>query len=100
MKNKDNIYNKLNIEIISIDELKEYENNVKLHPKEQIEQIKKSISNFNMIDPIGIDEDNVIIEGHGRLEACKELGYKEVPCIRLTHLNEEQKTLIDLYIIN
>lgn len=91
MKNKDNIYNKLNIEIISIDELKEYENNVKLHPKEQIEQIKKSISNFNMIDPIGIDEDNVIIEGHGRLEACKELGYKEVPCIRLTHLNEEQK---------
>lgn len=91
MKNKDNIYNKLNIEIISVDELKEYENNVKLHPKEQIEQIKKSISNFNMIDPIGIDENNVIIEGHGRLEACKELGYKEVPCIRLTHLNEEQK---------
>ena len=91
MINKDNIYNKLNIEIISVDELKEYENNVKLHPKEQIEQIKKSISNFNMIDPIGIDEDNVIIEGHGRLEACKELGYKEVPCIRLTHLNEEQK---------
>lgn len=55
-----------------------YENNVKLHPKEQIEQIKKSIVDFGNNDPIAVDENNVIIEGHGRYEALKELGYEEI----------------------
>jgi ParB-like chromosome segregation protein Spo0J len=36
-----------------------------------------------MNDPIGIwGKDNLIVEGHGRLQACKELGMKEVPVIR------------------
>lgn len=68
-----------------------YENNVKQHPKEQIEQIKKSILEFGNNDPIAIDENNIIIEGHGRLEALKELGYQEVECIIISGLNEEQK---------
>ena len=76
---------------INIEEITPYENNAKLHPKEQIEQIKKSILEFGNNDPIAIDEDNVIIEGHGRYEALKQLGYKEVECIRLSHLSEEQK---------
>lgn len=76
---------------INIEDIKPYENNAKLHPKEQIEQIKKSIQEFGNNDPIAIDEENVIIEGHGRYEALKQLGYKEVECIRLSHLTEEQK---------
>lgn len=68
-----------------------YENNVKLHPKEQIEQIKKSIVDFGNNDPIAVDENNVIIEGHGRFEALKELGYEEAECIVLTGLTEDQK---------
>lgn len=68
-----------------------YENNVKLHPKEQIEQIKKSIVDFGNNDPIAVDENNVIIEGHGRYEALKELGYEEAECIVLTGLTEDQK---------
>lgn len=83
---------KLEIEYMSIGELKPYENNAKLHPKEQVEQIKNSISQFGMNDPIAISsKDNIIIEGHGRLLACKELGMKSVPVIRLDHLNEEQR---------
>jgi len=39
----------------------------------------------------GIDENNVIIEGHGRYEALRQLGYKEVECVRLTNLTEQQK---------
>ena len=68
-----------------------YENNVKLHPKQQIEQIKKSIVDFGNNDPIAVDENNVIIEGHGRFEALKELGYEEAECIVLTGLTEDQK---------
>lgn len=83
--------NELKIEYIPIDELKEYENNAKLHPQEQIEQIKNSIKEFGMNDPIGIWKDNIIIEGHGRLMACKELGMTEVPIIRLDDLTDDQR---------
>ena len=82
---------KLKIEYIPIDDIKTYENNAKLHPAEQIEQIKKSIQEFGFNDPIAIDENNVIIEGHGRYIACKELGINEVPIIRLNELDEEHK---------
>lgn len=81
----------MKIEKISIEKIKPYENNAKLHPPEQIEQIKKSIIEFGNNDPIAIDENNVIIEGHGRYFALKELQFKEVEVIRLLHLNEEQK---------
>ena len=82
---------KMKIEYIPITELVEYENNAKIHTDEQIEQIKESIVEFGMNDPIGIWKDNVVIEGHGRLIACKELGYAEVPVIRLDHLSDEQR---------
>ena len=81
---------KLKIEYVDIESIKPYKNNAKLHPKEQIEQIKKSIEQFGMDDPIGIWKDE-IVEGHGRLEACKELGFKEVPIIRLDHLTDEER---------
>ena len=81
----------MKIEKVKIKEIKLYENNAKIHPEWQVEQIKNSIIEFGFNDPIAIDENNVIIEGHGRLTALKELGYKEVECIRLEHLTEEQK---------
>lgn len=76
---------------VKIEDINPYKNNAKLHPQEQIEQIKKSIEEFGNNDPIAIDENNTIIEGHGRYEALKQLNYKEVECIRLSHLSEEQK---------
>ena len=81
----------LKIEYISIEELKPYIKNARKHPVEQIKQIEESIKNFDMIDPIGIWKDNTIIEGHGRLIACKNLGFKEVPIIRLDHLSDEER---------
>ena len=82
--------NKLKIEYVSIDSIKPYSKNAKQHPREQIEQIKKSIEQFGMDDPIGVWKDE-IVEGHGRLIACKELGYIEVPIIRLDHLTDEER---------
>ena len=74
---------KLKVEYYPIESIKPYENNAKIHTEEQIEQIVKSIKDFGMNDPIAIwSEDNIIIEGHGRLMACKKLGMTEVPIIR------------------
>lgn len=81
---------KLKIEYVDINSIKPYENNAKLHPEEQIEQIKKSIEMFGMDDPIGIWKDE-IVEGHGRLIACQQLGMTEIPIIRLDHLTDEER---------
>lgn len=81
---------KLKIEYVDIESIKPYKNNAKLHPQEQIEQIKKSINEFGMDDPIAIWKDE-IVEGHGRLIACKQLGIQEIPIIRLDHLTDEER---------
>ena len=81
---------KLSVEYVDIDSIKPSERNAKLHPEQQIEQIKKSITDYGMRDPIGVWHGE-IVEGHGRLMACKELGYKEIPIIRLDDLTDEQR---------
>lgn len=82
---------KLQIETVNIETIIPYKNNAKKHPQKQIDKIKESIKEFGYNDPIAIDENNMIIEGHGRYEALKQLGYKSVECIRLNDLSENQK---------
>jgi len=82
----------LEIVNIKISELKPYDKNAKKHPKKQVDRIAKSISEFGMCDPIAIwGDENIIIEGHGRLLALKQLGFEEAPTIRLDHLTDEQR---------
>ena len=82
----------LKIESLPVSALKPYAKNAKIHTPEQIEQIKESIREFGMNDPVGIwGKDNEIVEGHGRVQACQELGIKTVPVIRLDHLTDEQR---------
>lgn len=82
----------MKIEKIAIKEIKPNENNAKLHPQWQLDQIKESIVQFGNNDPIAIDENNVVIEGYGRSMALEQLGYEEAEIIRLEHLTEEQKS--------
>lgn len=83
---------KLNIEYLSVNSLKEYDKNAREHRSQDVSAIAKSIEEFGFDDPIGIwGEQNIIVEGHGRLLAAKKLGMKEVPCIRLDHLTDEQR---------
>ena len=81
----------MKLEKISIDKIRMYENNTKEHPEWQVEEIIKSISAFGYKDPIALDENNVIIEGHGRYLALKQLDYEEVEILRISDLTEEQK---------
>ena len=82
----------MNVESLPIASLTMHKNNAKLHPQEQIEQIKESIRLYGFNDPIGIwGKKNTIVEGHGRYMAAKEMGMQEVPCIRLDHLTDKQR---------
>ncbi len=82
----------LKIEYIEIEKLNHYENNSKIHTKEQIEHIANSIREFGFNDPLGIaGEDNVVLEGNGRVEAAKLLEMKKLPCVRLDHMTKEEQ---------
>lgn len=82
----------LKIEYLPIKELKPYEKNTRKHQKKDVDNIARSIEKYGMCDAIGIwGEQNIIVEGHGRMLACKQLGMTEVPCVRLDHLTDEQR---------
>jgi len=79
--------------MMPIDKLKPQGRNVKVHTQEQIAALAKIMSNpkigFNQ--PIVIDRKNNIWAGHGRLEAARKLGMKEVPVVYLGNLTEDEK---------
>jgi len=82
----------LEVVYLSPDELTPYDGNTRKHAPDDIEQIKESILQDGFNDPIGIwGEKNIIVEGHGRQIAAKELGLDKVPCIRLDHLTDTQR---------
>lgn len=86
---------KLKIVEIEIDKIKEYENNAKEHPEWQVKQIADSINQFGFNDPIAINKDHVIIEGHGRYQAALMLEMERIPCIVLSGMTEvEEKAYI------
>src|SRR5829696_8520043 len=70
--------------------LKPYERNARTHSKKQINQIAASIRQFGFTNPVLIDKENMIIAGHGRVEAAKLLGYARVPTIRHEHLTPDE----------
>ena len=79
------------IKEIDIDKLAPYERNAKIHSVSQVEQIANSIKEFGFISPCLVDKDFNIIAGHGRVEACKYLGIKSVPCVFIEGLTDEQR---------
>ena len=74
----------------SINDLKVYDKNARIHPPKQIDLLKKNIERFGFTTPILIDENNNIIAGHGRLTAIKELEWQKVPCVLISGLTEEE----------
>lgn len=81
----------LKIVEIEIDKIKEYENNAKEHPEWQVKQIAESISKFGFNDPIAINKNHVIIEGHGRYQAALMLEMEKIPCIVLSGMTEAEE---------
>lgn len=79
---------------VDINTLKPYEKNNKKHPEEQISLLVQNIDKFGFTNPLLIHNNDknekVIIAGHGRYEAAKRLGMKELPCIYINDLSENQ----------
>jgi DNA modification methylase len=73
-----------------IEQLKPDPANPRLHSRKQIRQIADSIKTFGFNVPVLIDRDDGVIAGHGRLLACRELGWSEVPALCLDHLTSAQ----------
>lgn len=74
-----------------ISDIKPYEFNNRNHSDEQINLIAKSIKEFGFTQPLVIDENNILLVGHGRLLAAKHLQLKEVPVLQITGLSETKK---------
>lgn len=81
----------MKIERRALASLHPYANNAKKHPQSQIDQIAASILEFGNNDPIAVDENGTIIEGHGRYAALQQLGFTETDVIVLAGMTEEQK---------
>lgn len=79
----------MNIIEKSLEELIPYENNPRKND-EAVEYVANSIKEFGFKVPIIIDKNNVIVTGHTRYKASKELGLEKVPCIVADDLTEEQ----------
>jgi len=80
----------LSVVYAAVDSLHVYSRNARTHSRRQIRQIARSIKAFGFTNPVLIDKNNTIIAGHGRVEAAKLLGLKEVPTILLEGLSENQ----------
>lgn len=78
-------------ELVSIDSITPYQFNSKIHTPEQIKRIAESITRFGWIQPIAVDEDNIILAGHGRLQAAKLLKLTKVPVVKIIGLPEADK---------
>lgn len=74
---------------IAVDKLVPYENNPR-NNTEAIQYVANSIKEFGFKVPLVIDSDNVVICGHTRLLAAKQLGLKDVPCVIADDLTDEQ----------
>ena len=79
------------VQEVSLNKLKPYENNAKIHGAEQVEKLKASIVEFGFLTPCLIDKEFNIIAGHGRVMAAQEIGMEKVPCVFIEGLTEAQR---------
>jgi len=76
---------------VSLAELVPYANNSRLHSPEQVKQIAEAMKEFGWTNPILVDEDNMIIAGHGRLQAALLLEHKTAPVMVARGWSDAQK---------
>jgi thiamine phosphate synthase YjbQ (UPF0047 family) len=77
-----------------INQLKPNPNNPRIHSKEQLHKLQRSMKKFGFVSPVLVDRDGHIVAGHGRVEAAKAIGMKQVPTICLDHLTEAELSVL------
>lgn len=84
------------IQNVATSKLKINPNNVRTHPKRQIDKLAELIRRIGFIVPIVVNPALVVLAGHGRLAAAKQLGHKLVPDIIVDHLSDAEMRLFAL----
>lgn len=84
----------LSFQQAALSSIKPYERNPRHHSRRQIQRIAKSITAFGFTNPIAVDEDGVILAGHGRYFAAQSLGLSEVPIVRIAGLSTAEKVAL------
>lgn len=80
----------MKIEYLNIENLIPYEFNNKIHDEDQINKIANSIKEFGFLQPVVIDNNNVIVVWHWRVNWAKKIWLTEIPCIRAEELSDAQ----------
>lgn len=80
----------LRIEYIPLADLKPNPLNPRSHSPRQLKALGRSIRQFGFVTPVLIDQDNMLVAGHGRIEAARTLGLETVPAVRVEHLGQAQ----------
>jgi DNA modification methylase len=90
MSSSARIERRLEVQYQKIGDLKPYAGNARKHSKRQVRQLAKSMDMFGFTQPILINEDMMVLAGHGRLEAAQLRGMTEVPTIMLPDMSEAE----------
>src|SRR5690242_6410792 len=80
----------LRLRMVSVEKLIPYARNARTHSASQVRQIAASIREFGWTNPLLVQPEGVIIAGHARLLAARQLGIEEVPVIELAGLSQAQ----------
>lgn len=81
---------KMEVVMKPIEDLVAYNRNARQHSLVQIVCLKESIAQFGFTNPVLIHFSGRIIAGHGRVEAAKQLGFKQIPCIVMHDMTDAQ----------
>lgn len=80
----------LAVEYLPLADLTSRSRKLRIHKKSDVAALAAAIRQFGFVVPVLIDQTGAIVSGNGRMEAARTLGMSNVPCIRLTHLDESQ----------
>lgn len=95
-----NLSSQIKIHYVPVEQLRPAEYNPRTSTDKQTQELKKSITNFDMVEPIIVNSTpnrrNVIIGGHFRWRVAKELGYKEIPVVYVSIPNVVKEKELNL----
>jgi len=81
------------VEYVDTERLHEWDRNPRVISEDEMEALKKNIQRFGIVDPIIVNNDNLVIGGHQRVKAAEALGIRRVPVVRLNLTSQEVKVL-------
>lgn len=92
----ENAKNKIKREYVSINKVWPNPNNTKIHPDSQIDQLVDSMIQFGFTKPLLVDENLMLLAGHGSYKAAVKARFEKVPILVMSHLSKRQQRALAL----